>query len=93
MKRQLYLIFSLFVAILIAIFAVINVNPVKVNFLFTTANWPLIIVILLSVLTGAILMGSISMVRNFRLKGEVKRLRAIVEKKEKEASFLEDDAK
>ncbi|NEU31562.1 DUF1049 domain-containing protein [bacterium LRH843] len=75
MKGQWELILGLVAAIIIAIFAVINVDAVRVNYLFGTAEWPLILVILGSVLMGAIIAGTLGMVRIYRLQGELKRLK------------------
>lgn len=75
MRGQWGLILGLFAAILIAIFAVINVNGVRVNYLFGTAEWPLILVILGSVLMGAIIAGALGMVRIYRLQAEIRRLK------------------
>lgn len=74
MKRQWGLIFTLIFALLIAFFSVVNVNSVKVNYIFGSANWPLILVILVSVLLGALLLGSFGIVRMFRLQRKISRL-------------------
>ncbi|MET3507452.1 LapA family protein [Halalkalibacter oceani] len=76
MKGQTGLIFGLLAAIIIAVFAVINVDRVRVNYLFGTAEWPLILVILGSVFMGAIIAGALGMVRIYRLQAELRRLRA-----------------
>ncbi|GEK58815.1 hypothetical protein CHL76_04835 [Marinococcus halophilus] len=75
MKAQTGLIMGLILALIIAVFAVINVNSVEVNLLFGTGEWPLIIVILVSVLLGAMVAGFLSMFRIYKLKAEVRRLR------------------
>lgn len=75
MRGQWSLIIGLIVAILIAIFAVINVDAVRVNYLFGNAEWPLILVILGSVLMGAIVAGTVGMLRIYQLQAEIKRLR------------------
>ncbi|ARK29220.1 LapA family protein [Halalkalibacter krulwichiae] len=75
MRGQWSLIIGLIVAILIAVFAVINVDPVRVNYLFGTADWPLILVILGSVFMGAIVAGTIGILRVYQLQAEIKRLK------------------
>ncbi|GAE35090.1 LapA family protein [Halalkalibacter akibai] len=75
MKGQWSLILGLVVAIVIAVFAVINVDPVRVNYLFGNAEWPLILVILGSVLMGAIVAGAVGMLRIYQLQAEMKRLK------------------
>jgi uncharacterized integral membrane protein len=74
MRGQWSLILGLIVAIFIAVFAVINVDPVRVNYLFGNAEWPLILVILGSVLMGAIVAGAVGMLRIYQLQAEIKRL-------------------
>ncbi|GGH85771.1 putative integral membrane protein [Pullulanibacillus pueri] len=74
MKGQWGFILALVFALLIAIFSVINVDPVTVNYLFGHAQWPLILVILGSVLVGGIIVGSVGIVRVFRLQRMVHRL-------------------
>ncbi|GGC92650.1 hypothetical protein GCM10007216_24260 [Thalassobacillus devorans] len=76
MKGQYYWILALIFALLIAIFAVINVEPVEVNFMFGTAEWPLILVILISALLGGIVTAAAGSVRFYQLQREVKKLRS-----------------
>src|SRR5579875_1432437 len=74
MKIQWSLILGIAFALIVAIFAVINVEPVSVNFLFGTAKWPLILVILGSVFMGGIIIGSVGLFRIFVLQREIKHL-------------------
>ena len=74
MKGQWGLILGIIAALFISIFAVINVEAVRVNYLFGTAEWPLILVILSSVLMGGILVGAVGMVKVYRLQNEIRRL-------------------
>ena len=73
-KSQWGFILALIIALLIAIFSVINVEPVSVNYLFGKAEWPLILVILGSVLMGGLIVGSIGIVRVFQLQRTVRNL-------------------
>lgn len=75
MKGQSYIILGLIFAVIVAIFAVINVDPVEVNYLFGTGNAPLILVILVSVLMGGIITASVGLFRMIQLQREVKSLR------------------
>ncbi|CAG9619462.1 LapA family protein [Sutcliffiella rhizosphaerae] len=59
MKTQWYLLAGILFTIFVSVFAVLNVAPVEVNFLFGTAEWPLVLVILFSTLMGIIIAGSI----------------------------------
>lgn len=72
MKGQGMLISAFAFALIIAIFAVINVEQVKVNFLFAETSTPLILVILVSTLLGGLTVGLFGMIRIFRLQRLVK---------------------
>lgn len=74
MKGQWGLVVALVFALIIAVFSVVNVDPVQVNYVFGTAEWPLVLVILGSVLMGAILVLGFGMVKYYKLRRELKRL-------------------
>lgn len=74
MRGQVYIISAFVFALLIAIFAVINVNSVEVNYLFTTAESPLIIIILTSTLFGGLITGGFSIYHLIKLR---KKFRAL----------------
>ncbi len=74
MKTQWSLIAALVIALLTAVFAVINVNSVQVNLLFRTVNVPLILLILGCTLLGGLIVGSFGIFRQYKLQREVKRL-------------------
>ena len=74
MKFQWSLLFALIFAIIVAVFAVVNVDSVPVNYVFGTASIPLILVILGSALLGAIVSGSVAIFRSFVLQRRVKHL-------------------
>jgi uncharacterized integral membrane protein len=75
MRGQWSLILGLIAAVIIATFAVINVEVIRVNYLFGTAEWPLILVILGSVLMGAVIVGAVGMVKIYQLQAEIKKLK------------------
>ncbi|QDI92826.1 DUF1049 domain-containing protein [Salicibibacter halophilus] len=75
MRGQWTLIMGLIAALLISIFAVINVESVAVNFLFGTTEIPLILIILGSVLMGGLAVGGVGMLKVYRLQQEVRRLK------------------
>ncbi|KIY21123.1 MULTISPECIES: LapA family protein [Mesobacillus] len=75
MKFQWTLLLGLAFALIVAVFAVINVDSVTVNYLFGQAKWPLILIILGSVLMGGIIVGSVGLFRMFVLQREVKTLK------------------
>lgn len=74
MKGQGMLISAFAFALVIAIFAVINVDTVQVNFLFMKTSTPLILVILVSTLLGGLTVGLFGMIRIYRLQRQVKGL-------------------
>src|SRR5699024_4287547 len=75
MKGQSYVILAIILVIIIAVFAVINVSPVEVNYLFWKMESPLILVILFSVLMGGLITGAAGMVKIFRLQRDIRALR------------------
>jgi putative membrane protein len=74
MKMQWILISALVFALITAVFAVVNVDPVQVNFMFVTTSTPLILVILTSTLLGGLIVGLFGMVRQYKLQRKVKQL-------------------
>ena len=72
MKSQGMLISAFAFALVIAIFAVINVEPVEVYFLFAKTATPLILVILASTLLGGLTVGLFGMLRIFKLQRQLK---------------------
>ncbi len=79
MKGQWTLILALVFALIVAIFAVINVNVVEVHYFFGTASWPLILVILGSALMGAFAVGAAGFFRVIQLQKERKQLQKEIE--------------
>lgn len=75
MKFQWNLLIGLVFALMVAVFAVINVEPVRVNYLFGQSDWPLVLVILGSVLMGGIIIGLVGLFRIFILQRQVKILK------------------
>ncbi|RDU34666.1 DUF1049 domain-containing protein [Neobacillus piezotolerans] len=75
MKTQWSLLLAILFAVVIAVFAVMNVEPVEVDYFFGTAQWPLILVILGSVLAGVVIMGAVGTRRIMALKRELKKVR------------------
>lgn len=71
MKTQWYLLAGVLFTIVVAIFAVLNVAPVEVNYLFGTAEWPLVLVILFSTLMGIVIAGSIGIYQVIKVKRQM----------------------
>lgn len=76
MKIQGSLLLALAFALMIAIFAVINVEPVRVNYLFGASDLPLILVILGSTLLGGLIVGLFGILRQYRLQRRIRQLEA-----------------
>ncbi|MCA1031878.1 lipopolysaccharide assembly protein LapA domain-containing protein [Bacillus timonensis] len=100
MKGQWNLILAFVFALIVAIFAVINVEAVEVDYLFGTAQWPLILIIIASVLMGGLIVGSVGLFRLFVLGRAIKslekenlRLRETLEKSENEQDSMKIDEK
>ncbi|WP_426452315.1 LapA family protein [Paenibacillus sp. S-38] len=74
MKAQWILILTLLFALITAVFAVINVDPVRVKYVFGERDIPLILVILGSVLLGGLITGFIGLFRQFKLKRHIRQL-------------------
>ncbi|WP_409301891.1 lipopolysaccharide assembly LapA domain-containing protein [Peribacillus sp. SCS-155] len=78
MKLQWTFLLGILFAIVISVFAVFNVAPVRVNYFFGTANWPLILVILGSVLVGGFIVFCINAVKFITLQRKIKQLERII---------------
>lgn len=74
MKKQWSLIIAVVLVLIVAILSVLNVDPVPVNFGFTEVEWPLILVIIGSLLIGAIISSLFSTVKIYQERKERKRI-------------------
>lgn len=74
MKGQGYVILAIVLTILISIFAVINIEPVQVNYFFWSATSPLILVILFSVLMGGLITAGAGMFKIFQMRKQMMKL-------------------
>ena len=82
MKTQWLILLALIFAVIIAAFAVVNVDAVPVNYIFGEAEFPLILVILASALLGFLLSGVVAIARTYSLQRKVKSLQKEVAVKE-----------
>ncbi len=82
MKFEWTWIVSILFAIIIAVFSVMNVDPVLVNYVFGAAQWPLVLVILGSALLGAAVSGFIALFRAYSSRHTVKELKKDITAKE-----------
>ncbi|MCC3357320.1 LapA family protein [Bacillus sp. REN16] len=74
MRFQWNLILGLIFALIIAIFAVVNVDSVRVNFVFGYTEIPLILIILGSALLGGLIVGMFGILRQFKQQRQIKKL-------------------
>ncbi|MRG88255.1 LapA family protein [Salinibacillus xinjiangensis] len=75
MKGQTSIILAIIFALIVAIFAVINVDSVPVNFFFATREAPLILVILISVLMGSIITAAFGLVKILQLQRQIRQMK------------------
>ena len=80
MKFQWTWLLGLLFAIIIAVFSVLNVDSVPVNYAFGTSEWPLVLVILCLALLGAAISGIVAMFKfvlaNHRIKELMREINA-----------------
>ncbi|MFX3615965.1 MAG: lipopolysaccharide assembly LapA domain-containing protein [Sporolactobacillus sp.] len=74
MKKQWFLLLTLIFALLIVLFSIANVDNVTFSFLFGKARLPLILVIIGSVLLGALLVGSFTYMKLYRQQRRIRQL-------------------
>ncbi|MCM3743449.1 lipopolysaccharide assembly protein LapA domain-containing protein [Sporosarcina luteola] len=82
MKMQWSLILSILFAIIIAVFAILNIESVQVNYLFGKAHLPLILVILFTALLGAAISGFMAMFRSIHTNRQINELKKEMTAKE-----------
>lgn len=83
MKKQWGTILALILIVIVALFAVINVESVPVSFGFAVVAWPLIMVILGSVFIGALVTVLISAGTTYKNKRDLKNGKKELEQAEK----------
>ena len=82
MKFQWNLLLGLLFAIIIALFAIFNIEAVQVNYIFGKAQSPLVLVILCSALLGAMVSGFVAMFRTVQFNHRIKELQKEINTKE-----------
>ncbi|WP_010281995.1 LapA family protein [Bacillus timonensis] len=95
MKFQWNLILGLLFALIVAIFAVVNVDSVRVNFVFGYTEIPLILIILGSALLGGLIVGMFGILRQYKQQRQIKKLEKELEqlrmKNKDKADGIEND--
>lgn len=74
MKNQWRVVISILLVIIVAVFALLNRGSVPVSFGFATVRWPLILLLLVSILIGAVLMILFSTISSVQKKRAYKDL-------------------
>jgi len=87
LKSQSGFILALVFALIVAIFAVINVDSVEVNYLFGTGQAPLILIILGSVLMGGLIVGVFGTIQNYKLKRTNRNLQRKIQEQESTTTY------
>ena len=75
MRQQWIFVSALVFAVIIAIFSVVNVKAVPVDFIFVDVELPMILVILGSALAGGLVVGIIGTVRYLQWRQEMNELK------------------
>ncbi|WP_461213123.1 LapA family protein [Lacticaseibacillus sp. GG6-2] len=79
MKNQQRLIVGIVLALVLIIFALLNGQAVTVNFFGAMVHWPLIVVIVVAVLIGALIAVLITTTSNAKNRKALKQLQAEVD--------------
>ncbi len=88
MKRIIFLLFFLVVLVVGLSFAVINLEPVKVNYYLGSVEMPLALLIVLSIAVGGLLGVLATMGKIVGAKGEAVRLRRTLHDAQKQLENL-----
>lgn len=81
-------IIALVFALIVGVFALANGEQVAIDFVFTEVMMNQAMVIIISTLLGAIIVFTISYIKNFKLKQEIKSLRKQIDQLKKEQSLI-----
>ncbi|SFH92511.1 LapA family protein [Pisciglobus halotolerans] len=94
MKKQWTTIVAIILMVIVSFFAISNMENVPVNFMFKTVTWPLIMVILGSLLLGALIAVLISTGSMYRNRKQIKQSeRKVVDIQAKSKEDLDQNRK
>lgn len=79
---QIRVIIFLISALIVALFAVVNIQPVTIDFIFGEAEVQLIFVIIISILIGALLMFILASMKQIKMSKQIKILQKEKEQKD-----------
>ena len=92
MKKQWTTVFLIIIALIVVLFAVLNVDPIAINFGFTIIEMPLAVILIVTLLIGVLMAVLLSTGIILNYKSEEKKLRkeieAIEAEKEREKESL-----
>ncbi|MBE3562537.1 MAG: DUF1049 domain-containing protein [Hydrogenibacillus schlegelii] len=91
MKTQWLLFWLLVFAVLVAVFALLNVEPVTIRYGFGTVQTSLVLVILLSALFGGVLVGLYGIIRQYVLERDLREARKALASLEAERDALQEE--
>lgn len=91
MKFQWTWLVGIVFALIIAVFSVMNVDAVPVNYVFGTAEWPLVLVIIGAALLGAAVSGTVALIRSYKLNGDIKELKKKIVEQEQQINTKEEE--
>src|SRR5690625_7859535 len=83
LRGQTYVILTIIFIIIIAVFAVLNIESVEVTYFFWKVKSPLILIILFSVLLGVIVTTSVSMFKYIQLRRKNRELKQEIRSEER----------
>ena len=83
MKKQWTTVFLILIALIVVLFAVLNVDPIAINFGFTIIEMPLAVILIVTLLIGVLMAVLLSTGIILNYKSEEKKLRQLKHKKKK----------
>ncbi|MGX5377381.1 LapA family protein [Ligilactobacillus sp. LYQ135] len=86
MKKKLSLIGTVVLILVVAIFSILNIQNVSVNFFGASVKMPLVILIICSVLVGVLITVLFTSVSSFKNKRQIKHLNNRVEDLKKQVA-------
>ncbi|GAY74152.1 lipopolysaccharide assembly protein LapA domain-containing protein [Lentilactobacillus kosonis] len=93
MKKQIGTIVGIILIIIVAIFSLMNLNSVEVNFGFARVQSPLILLILISLLLGSLIIFTFSSTQTVKKNRQMKRFEKLSDAKQSELSNQIQDLK
>lgn len=79
MKKQWTTVFLILIALIVVLFAVLNVDPIAINFGFTIIKMPLAVILIVTLLIGVLMAVLLSTGIILNYKSEEKKLRKEIE--------------